>query len=145
MFAPAFAVLARATAASTYALTPSFTGDTGIRTSSTVTTSGERAATFTAASAAAGVRPPTWIPPIWTRRARRAGSFGFGRLRFAFGGGGGGSLRPVVPVVDVVSVVVVVSVCAGSARDLRGRRGEEARERELKTTTATPTLRTREV
>ena len=59
-----FALLARATAASTYALTPSFAGDTGTRTSSIVTTSGERAATFTAASAAAGVSPPTWTPPI---------------------------------------------------------------------------------
>ena len=113
MLVPGFAVLARLMAASTYAFTPSFSGDTGTRASSTVTTSGERAATFTAASAAAGVSPPTWMPPIWTRRARRAGSFAFG-FGFAFGGGGGGvGVVTVVPVVDVVSVVVVVSVCAG--------------------------------
>ncbi len=148
MLVPGFAVLARLTAGSTYAFTPSFSGDTGTRTSSTVTTSGERAATFTAASAAAGVSPPTWMPPIWTRRARRAGSFGVGfGFGFAFGGGGGGvGVVTVVPVVDVVSVVVVVSVCAGSAcgpaSTDAARKPANAR---LKTTTAAPTLRTREV
>ena len=149
MLVPAFAVLARATAASTYALTPSFAGDTGIRTSSTVTTSGERAATFTAASAAAGVRPPTWMPPIWTRRARRAGSFGFGfGFGFAFGGGGGGvGVVTVVPVVDVVSVVVVSSsLCRLTAREpARTDAARNPANARLKTTTAAPTLRTREV
>ena len=72
--APGLAFLALATASSTYAFMPSLVGETGTRSPSTAMTSGDRTAIRTAARAAAGVRPPTWTPPIETRRARRAGA-----------------------------------------------------------------------
>ena len=90
------------------------------------------------------------MPPIWTRRASRAGSFGVGfglGLGFGFGGTGGGvGVVPVPAVVEVVSVVVVVSVSADSgsepARTDAARKPAKAR---LERMTAAPTLRTREV
>jgi uncharacterized membrane protein len=111
-------------------------------------TSGERTASRTAASAAARVRPPTCTPPIETRRASRAGSFGFD-LAFGLGlggggGGGGMGIVVVVPVVDVVAVVVVVESvradeggCPASTEAVRS----PATPR-LRRTTAEATLRT---
>jgi uncharacterized membrane protein len=88
------------------------------------------------------------MPPIWTRRASRAGSFGFG-LGFGLAFGGGGGVVGVVAVVLVVVVVsvVVVSLCAAmSGWEPAGtdatRKPAPAR---LMRTTAAATRRTGEV